>query len=612
MVGDLMTAFEHFKKWLDTNLFVLTLVGFALLAVRFVFEFVRSYKLLRRFHRNEMSGGFFAVLGALASTYVRSIEPLEVKSWIAWGLYDEVRRRAEYEAIYPRHEAPSQKRWRAGLKAALRRKGPLIRAHTSKDVASAEDRIRRYFEVANRPLGFFDLFVWLLVFGVLGAAAFLAPKGGLPEEVKNALFFAAWVFLGFMTALAVVTVATLAKSISAAGRKRDQNHVGDHEKEGPEVTAFTLKLEIEDAFIAPLHLIAGLLNRVDDEWREILNVYKKDMSDEQKKQTGAPWRLALKAIRPIQKFTFDCWLLWGPSIPICDETCSRHQGSMSSIQLGYGDENSSIEVIGNHETIGRTVGALAQKRDGSELAVNVATRGWLSHSHVYRDDAGVSAAIRKSWEADENGRVLLLLEHDGGKGSIDPKSDPSFYYTAYLWVCFVMMRDKGGEFLPISSSDDARDISSSREPWLDFMPFFEHGNIAESATYEFLKRQLALKAMGGLARLVEEWEAAHPGVAYPLKFAYACAIDDSGCGSDVKFSREDDIGDIKAEMAALLAGAYAKLKDIVLLDHYAADATNPHASCTMPDAIREFYDHVALVNAPEQAAPRPKRRAAAD
>ena len=51
MVGDLMTAFEHFKKWLDTNLFVLTLVGFALLAVRFVFEFVRSYKLLRRFHR---------------------------------------------------------------------------------------------------------------------------------------------------------------------------------------------------------------------------------------------------------------------------------------------------------------------------------------------------------------------------------------------------------------------------------------------------------------------------------------------------------------------------------------------------------------------------------
>jgi hypothetical protein len=50
----------------------------------------------------------------------------------------------------------------------------------------------------------------------------------------------------------------------------------------------------------------------------------------------------------------------------------------------------------------------------------------------------------------------------------------------------------------------------------------------------------------------------------------------------------------------------------VLLDHYAADATNPHASCTMPDAIREFYDHVALVNAPEQAAPRPKRRATAD
>jgi hypothetical protein len=596
------TTLELAKRWIEANLFLLTLIGFALLALRFVFEFGRSYKLLRAFHRNEMSGSFLAVIGALISTWIRSIEPLELKSWIAWGLYDEVRRRVEYEVIHPRHEAKSPRRWRNGLKAALRKKDPIIHAYSSKDVASAEDRIRRYFEVVNRKLGYLDLAAWIVIFGVVGGAVYLAPKTGLSPGAVNASHFLAGTFLGFMTALAIVTAATFVGSIAAANRKRE----GDHEAEGAEIAAFTLKLEVEDAFIAPLHLIAGLLNRVDDEWREILNVYKMDMSDEQKKQTGAPWRLALKAIRPIQKFTFDCWLLWGPSVPICDETCSRHQGSMSSIQLGYGDENSSIEVIGNHETISAKVGALAEKRAGSELAVNVVTQGWISHSRVY-EGHGVSAAIQKSWAADENGRVLLLLEHDGQKGSVDPKSDPSFYYTAYLWVCFVIMRDKGGEFLPISSSDDARDISSSREPWLDFMPFFEHGNIAQSATYQFLKRQLALKAMGGLARLVEDWDAAHAGVPFPLKFAYACAIDDSGCGSDVKFSREDDVGDIKAEMADMLAAQYPKLKDIVLLDHYAADATNPHASCTMPEAIGAFYDHVAEVNQPTPA-PRAKRR----
>ena len=41
------------------------------------------------------------------------------------------------------------------------------------------------------------------------------------------------------------------------------------------------------------------------------------------------------------------------------------------------------------------------------------------------------------------------------------------------------------------------------------------------------------EALGGLSRLVEDWDAANPGKPYPLKFAYACAIDDSGCGSDI-------------------------------------------------------------------------------
>lgn len=604
MGGEFLQAFEHFKKWLETNLFVLTLAGFALLAVRFVFEFARGYRLLRRFHSDEKYGGFVAVMATLVGTYARSIAPLEVGSWIAWGLYENVRRRVEYEAIHPRQEAGDRRRWRAGLKAAMRDKDPVIRARTSKDVASAEDRIRRYFDVVNEPLGFIDLIGWVLAFAVLGGAAWFFPQDLLTSDWRNASRFIAWVFLGFFAALVMVTLATLVRSAMRAGRQADED-------EARGITAFGVRLEVEDGFIAPLHLIAGLLHRVDDEWREILTVYKKDMTDEQKKQTGASWRQALKAIRPIQKFTFDCWLLWGPSIPICDDTCSRHQGTLSSIQLGYGDENSSIEIVGNHETIGRTVGALAGKRDGAELAVNVATQGWISHSHVYSADRGVSAAIRKSWEADKNGRVLLLLEHDGATGSINPRSDPGFYYTAYLWVCFVTMRDKGGEFLPISSSDDARDISSSRAPWLDFMPFFEHGNIAESDTYGFLKRQLALKALGGLARLVDDWAAAHPGEPYPLKFAYACAVDDSGCGSDVKFSRDDDRDDIKAEMAELLARSYPRLKDIVLLDHYAADATNPHAACTMPEAIGEFYEHVARVNAAEAPAGRAKRRAGA-
>ena len=189
MGGEALDAFEHFKKWVDTNLFVLTLIGFALLAVRFVFEFAHSFKLLRRFHKNEMSGNFIAVMGTLTATYVRSIEPLHVRSWIAWGLFNEVRRRLEYEVIHPRHQAKSGQRWRSGLKIAQRAKNPVITAHTSKDVASAEERVRRYFEAVNRPLGFFDLLGWLAAFAVLGAATSLLPKEMMSKEFQNAARF---------------------------------------------------------------------------------------------------------------------------------------------------------------------------------------------------------------------------------------------------------------------------------------------------------------------------------------------------------------------------------------------------------------------------------------
>ena len=86
------------------------------------------------------------------------------------------------------------------------------------------------------------------------------------------------------------------------------------------------------------------------------------------------------------------------------------------------------------------------------------------------------------------------------------------YYSAYLWVMFVICDDRG---TPLYRS----------EPWRGLLPFFEHANIAEEQSMAMLERHLILKTVSSVQRLLRELPR--------LQLRFVCAIDDSGCGSNL-------------------------------------------------------------------------------
>ncbi|HSS01938.1 MAG TPA: effector-associated domain EAD1-containing protein [Kofleriaceae bacterium] len=86
-----------------------------------------------------------------------------------------------------------------------------------------------------------------------------------------------------------------------------------------------------DGFIVPQFLIAGLLPRFQDDWRPIITEYEQQVGRDQ------------SAFTSFQTSQWNTWLMWGPSIPICE--CNEWDG-IRAFQYGYGDESNSIPIIG--------------------------------------------------------------------------------------------------------------------------------------------------------------------------------------------------------------------------------------------------------------------------
>ncbi|MET0183049.1 MAG: hypothetical protein ABW199_09210 [Caulobacterales bacterium] len=390
---------------------------------------------------------------------------------------------------------------------------------------------------------------------------------------------------------------------------------------------FVTKVVIQDGFVAPLHLVAGVLRRFEEDWRKIIETYEHDSGETTHNDADNETLLALRGLREIQKFIFDCWLQWGPSIPVCSGGCGHFGGAWSSLQYGYGDENNSVELVGHQDHMRRMWRTLAENMPQGALAGRARVTGHIASSR-YLPSAElhhrIGAALSKSWSSDEEGRLLILMSErtnersadaenqiatasmDAPIGDFEPRKSYAYYYSAYLWAIFVVLRQKIDPsnakpiWVPANREGDVGRVSDSE--WLDFVPFFEHGNIADRETYSFMKRQLAEKAVAGLSKFVRDSEAFRTSGSaqeYPLRFAFACSLDHSGCGAPGDFRAASPAGAHGYEAESIpdyIRAAIAAdpvLKDIVLFDEYAA--THPHSSCALPESILRYFDHVKHV-----------------
>jgi len=387
---------------------------------------------------------------------------------------------------------------------------------------------------------------------------------------------------------------------------------------------FVCPFEVSSGFIAPLHLLTGLLAQYEEKWDGIIREFGI--------QTGrwddipliddpaASERMHPRDFRELQSFIYHCWLLWGPSIPICKPSCGHWAGAYVSIQYGFGDENNSIEIVGDREALTRAVHGMLDQYfpDFKGMAFPASVRGVLQYSTTaQRDDSNIPPLIAASWGGNQDPRpVLFYSEAQAGDavvgrrsgsdalvGQIKPDRDMakrgagiSCYYSAYLWAMFVVLRqDANGDWWPLGSkgSDDPK---SSVEPWQATIPFFEHGNIADAESCAFAKQVLAEKIVGALAQFVCSWEVG----AYPLRFAYCAAIDDACCGNELQFPRLVGGATVKERILSRLNDSSGdrmlrRLVDekIILFDYFdARPRHHPHSACALPGQVSAYYEEL--------------------
>ncbi|MDN5781371.1 MAG: hypothetical protein L0H23_05010 [Luteimonas sp.] len=317
---------------------------------------------------------------------------------------------------------------------------------------------------------------------------------------------------------------------------------------------FLCAIEVSSGFIAPLHLLTGLLVEFNDKWGPILRAFDRDTADHE----GIAMGEASMDLRQIQMFIYNCWLLWGPSVPICG--CRQWDARYRVLQYGFGDENNCIEVVGDAKAIAAQLEQLARAevdydracRSNGEndarpraleaMAVPANVLGQLRLSGSLHNDDGryvnaLPKAARTSWGGGQDQRPVLFISgiesetavkgnlareaRRFGRITLDDAALPSRYYSAYLWVGFVLLARKGDGWRPLSAT-----LGNPAQRWKDFVPFFEHGNLADRESCAFGKRQLAAKTIAAFSRLLE----GHAPGAFRHRFAFACAIDEPGCG----------------------------------------------------------------------------------
>ena len=353
---------------------------------------------------------------------------------------------------------------------------------------------------------------------------------------------------------------------------------------------FLSEVHVPSAYVAPLYLLTGQLGHFDDNWRAIVHAYA-DV-------TSMDDPIADESLRYLRAFQFACWIVWGPSIPVCTCASWNHDGKNAvGFQLGYGDENTSVILYDETPAL-----RLALRRARRRVARAVAPGAppavsplalELDATAVVRRPGSVDRARLCQAQAEilDNDAQRLILEYR--RLDVAPRAGRS-YYSAYMWVMFVLEAGPGNLLM------------TPGEPWRALLPFFVHGNIAEPTTYAFLKDRLAHEALDAIEAVVQR-----PGTPPEMCFVYASAIDDPGCGFRPLVEGPGE--QIKLTLRRLLAGRFSAIASRVRIvdDPISLRATDGSyyaahfSSCHLPETIGTYFkclDHLGQAKAHDASA----------
>lgn len=294
---------------------------------------------------------------------------------------------------------------------------------------------------------------------------------------------------------------------------------------------FLSKISVKVGYLSPTYLISGPLDEFDEDWTRIVRGYNDKMTA-MSRDDPLNGSHRLQELRKLQSFIWDCWVQWGPSVPICAHP--DWTSGCVALQFGYGDENNSLPLIMKKPSSeGQTHFDWSDwNADDCPLKKLKSGLGWawpvkvIGRLKWYRREERQqrfckAQQFRESAvsPSDDKDNGWMVFEAD----SIERDAGPPLYYSAYVWVLIAMCREERD---PTTQKARYRLIHPGEEErWRCLIPFFQHGNVAEACVFDDIKRELAYKTID---TLIEQLRRTRADRGEWLHFTFVAAYDDNG------------------------------------------------------------------------------------
>lgn len=396
-------------------------------------------------------------------------------------------------------------------------------------------------------------------------------------------------------------------------------------------------LTVSGGFVAPQYLLAGLLSRFDDDWQPVLQKYwdaagGRPYTPERTSRASEHREILLRRpFRSVQATQWTCWLVWGPSIPIC--SCEMWRGSVA-YQFGMGDENNSLPVYERwkandgpgliEKSLDQDTDLIRARRFKLTGRLRWAPRLLRLDPDLVPPTKEVSGEDTRAFGATAQ---RALFEEDILEATKDRSKDVSDglvfsaekgeeeeglgYFSAYLWVMFLVKqkappgKDKhevvrlGGAWLPqlhpkptlLQIETIMRDLGL----WRDLLPVFIHANIADPLAFEVQRGVLIETCVQLLRSLWANRESAfepHDCDAQ-IRFEVVSSSDYTGCGCPLRHEHEPKNRD-EPKTPSLVELLKKRLEGDALEEAVIFPDKLTGADPSRPPALREYYSACRL------------------
>ena len=260
-----------------------------------------------------------------------------------------------------------------------------------------------------------------------------------------------------------------------------------------EQTSWVIQIQIEEAYATPTCLLTGLLSQYNESWEEFIKRYVSTAyiteNDDNQSQNVLSNELY---------YTF-AWLLWGPSYEL-----EYRKYWAGLCQLSFGDESNSIPAIADTETnvaddLRNRFLENEERRYGALISADISLYDKKPFFAALR--ANINPSNAYFYNKVENGDLSFGVKINGFVPCLNYKAK-KYYSTAYVWLLFEA-EDNGYAFQPEKS-----------------VAFFEHANLANHGTYEFLISTLIDKSLKHFESIYSQPENDD------RKYRFVCAMND--------------------------------------------------------------------------------------